>query len=358
MADVFERVLGAGNGGGRAFPTGQYAALVAGTGSGPFKHVISLGPRCTHNSSVYKKQRAYAAPFDWIFSSAAMVIDCLRDSFATFLDTESLFEVSKSFDAVGLPPGSAPRERTLVGHRRYSDMTEGVGRGVIFNHHNPLTDEGYAYIERCVWRFLRVLEINERKLYTFICIDRKLWKPKDILTLFDELVRFDKGSFVMLAVHCVKHCGDRAKQSEPIELERQENGRSTLQMLQVDCVGENTGSYFRDEFDAKRIQAMLVEPFRFALVGDPLKTVEEPSSGQPSASQEVQSRRSGGWRRRGENDALHGGPCSESAVTATSIPTPSDSGYPVSEVSAQNQPVGDDASEEVPTRRGRWSRKR
>lgn len=237
-----------------------------------FQHVISLGPRCTNTSSVYKAQRKYAGPFDWIFSSPRIVLDCLRDGFSAYLDRQSLFEVATVFDSIGLPPGSAPRDRKLVGHSRYSEMTEGVGRGVIFNHHNPLTEEGHQYISRCAQRFLSALRLNEPKLYSFINIDRKLWNAEAICDLFEELVQRDQGSFLMLAVNCIKNCGDAAKLVEPKLLQQSETGSGTLMIFELQCVGENRGSYFQDPFDAQRVQALMVQPYTFSLSEDPLST--------------------------------------------------------------------------------------
>jgi len=329
---------------------GAYRSLTAGAHSRePFQHVVSLGPRCTNASSVYKAQRGYAGPFDWIFSSARMVTDCVRDRFDSFLDQRALYEVGKAFDAIGLPSGSAARERTLVGHSRYSEMTEGVGRGVIFNHHNPLTDEGHAYIQRCVNRFLCVLELNVRKLYTFINIDRKLWKLDDIYCLFEELSQRDGGSFVMLVVNCVKHCGEGAKQVEPRELERREAGRGLLQVLEVQCVGENTGSYFRDSFDAQRIQALMVEPYSFNIGQDPLKSA--PPVIAPDRSGPSWLKRKGGKRGgRSRESSVAGGGLSQTCTESADQAAVQNDGGLMSEAS--------EATEAAAPRRSRWSRGR
>eukprot|EP00928_Gymnodinium_smaydae_P030536 TRINITY_DN22685_c0_g1_i1.p1 TRINITY_DN22685_c0_g1~~TRINITY_DN22685_c0_g1_i1.p1 ORF type:complete len:649 (+),score=90.07 TRINITY_DN22685_c0_g1_i1:38-1984(+) len=298
-----------------------------------FQHHISLGPRCTNTSSVYKAQRKYAGPFDWIFSSPRIVVDCLRDGFASYLDASALYEVATVFDAVGLPPGSAPRDRKLVGHTRYSEMTEGVGRGVIFNHHNPLTDEGYKYISRCAQRFMLALRLDEQKLYSFINIDRKLWDVDAVSTLFEELARRDHGGFLLIVVNCIKNCGDVARQEEPVLLEQRQSGKGTLKVLEVKCIGDNKGSYFHEPFDAQRVKALIVDPYSFALSEDPLTldsscfveakadvqaavatTGRRWSSGkvqdaaveeqQPEAKPEAEASRKSRWgRKRGEESA-------------------------------------------------------
>ena len=70
-----------------------------------------------------------------------MVAHCLQNDFKDFLDRHQYFENAAVFDAVGLKPGSAPRERKLIGHQLYSTMTGGVGRGTIFNHRDPLHND-------------------------------------------------------------------------------------------------------------------------------------------------------------------------------------------------------------------------
>lgn len=135
--------------------------------SEPVKHVISLGCRCSQ-ASVYRAlgQRRYALPFDWIFTSPQMVTHCLQDDFQSFLDRQQLYQNGSSFDAIGLKPGSAPRERRLIGHKLYSTLTAGVGKGTIFNHRDPLhNDEDYLYTVRCVERFRLALASGERKLF-------------------------------------------------------------------------------------------------------------------------------------------------------------------------------------------------
>ncbi|WP_317453914.1 DUF1796 family putative cysteine peptidase [Klebsiella quasipneumoniae] len=51
------------------------------------KHIVSLGSHCLTSWTLKKfNLKKISLPFDWIFSCPAMVIDCLRDDFQTFLD--------------------------------------------------------------------------------------------------------------------------------------------------------------------------------------------------------------------------------------------------------------------------------
>ena len=252
--------------------------------------------------------RRYACPFDWIFSSAAMVSHCLRDDFRDFLDKRQYYLNGTSFDSIGLKPGSAPRERKLIGHNTYSEMTAGVGRGTIFNHRDPLYDDSdYLYIERCVQRFRCLLGSADRKLFVVLNLNRQLWIEADLMELFRELSQ-RTCNFLLLVLDCSgKNIGPTAARmpaedcklfgrathtvgackfstSPPQlpeavgfakELCRQSHpGQRDLLMCRLPCVGDNTGSYFRDDSDAQRVRAILLEPFRFDLAPDPLLETE------------------------------------------------------------------------------------
>lgn len=238
------------------------------------KHVISLGCRCSQ-AATFKTlgQRRYACPFDWIFSSAEMINHCLRDDFKTFLDWQQYTHEATLFDAIGLPPGSRPRARNLIGHRVYSEMTRGVGRGAIFNHRDPLNKaEDYDYTLRTVERFRRVLASTDRKLFVVMNLNKQLWVEDDLRELFIELCQ-RTTNLELVALDCSRNLGPEARGMHLEELAREESeggegGR--FLMYRLPCVGDNTGSYFREDFDADRVRSILVEPYRFALAADPL----------------------------------------------------------------------------------------
>jgi len=240
------------------------------------RHVISLGCRCSQ-SSIFKalKQRRYACPFDWIFSSAQMVLHCLRDDFHSFLDRDQYYLNATLFDSIGLPPGSPPRNRNIIGHQVYSVMAEGVGRGAIFNHRDPLNDEeDYNYTVRTVERLRRVLACGERKLFVMLNLNKQLWKEAEVREVFEEL-RGCTQNFHFLAVDCARNTGPAAAGLPAEEIERCEHrgaagGICRFLMYRLPCMGDNTGSYFREDVDMERIRRLLIEPYTFSLADDPL----------------------------------------------------------------------------------------
>ncbi|CAE7746818.1 MMK1 [Symbiodinium sp. CCMP2456] len=72
----------------------------------PFVRVISLGSNClTAMWLQHNGWRKSAMPFDWVFSSPAMVRDCLHDDFRSFLDPREYRPLGKR----GAPCGHRPR---------------------------------------------------------------------------------------------------------------------------------------------------------------------------------------------------------------------------------------------------------
>mmetsp|Transcript_74150 Transcript_74150/g.208985 ORF Transcript_74150/g.208985 Transcript_74150/m.208985 type:complete len:339 (-) Transcript_74150:37-1053(-) len=204
-----------------------------------------------------------------------MVLHCLRDDFHSFLDRDQYYLNARLFDSIGLPPGSPPRNRNIIGHQVFSVMNEGVGRGAIFNHRDPLNDEeDYDYTVRTVERLRRVLACGERKLFVMLNLNKQLWKEAEVREVFEEL-RGRTQNFDFLAVDCARNAGPAAGGHLAEEIGCCEHrvaagGICRLLMYRLPCVGDNTGSYFREDVDTERIRRLLIEPYTFSLADDPL----------------------------------------------------------------------------------------
>lgn len=123
------------------------------------KAVISLGDHCfTSTALKLAELRTYSGPFDWIFSSPDMVIHCLKDDFKTFLDRRfhEAIPVDKRWDGPDV---------NLANHIFYKDN---YGVNSVFNHHDPITEEGYAYFQRCVEWFRKVSTSGQRNLFLMV----------------------------------------------------------------------------------------------------------------------------------------------------------------------------------------------
>lgn len=117
---------------------------------------VSLGENCS--SAWYLKQaglRNCAYPFDWIFSSPDIVLDCIKDGFSKFLDRRMI----------------VPKKgNSAAGHQYYHVN--------FFNHRNPLRSrEDYDYYHRCCQRFLRLTKSKDNILYVIILINEPDRRP-------------------------------------------------------------------------------------------------------------------------------------------------------------------------------------
>ncbi|CAE8641845.1 unnamed protein product, partial [Polarella glacialis] len=125
----------------------------------PFARAVPLGANCLAAAWLqHRDLRKSAMPFDWAFSSPAMVSDCLADDFRAFLDP-------REYVAMG-------RRGAGTGHRRYSDLRlPGPWRGFVFLHHDPMRKRiDHEYFERSVKRFRHFARSPGRKLFVICCV--------------------------------------------------------------------------------------------------------------------------------------------------------------------------------------------
>jgi len=120
--------------------------------------IVSLGTHC-FTSEFLKRQglRAWAGPFDWVFSTIPMVAHCIRDDFASFLDRSQYRPV----------PVEHRRHGADVNRVDHAYYLEHFGVQRVFNHHDVHEDADYAYITRCVERFRGALRGTRPAL--FVC---------------------------------------------------------------------------------------------------------------------------------------------------------------------------------------------
>ncbi len=130
-------------------------------GRAAYRHAVSLGSNCYASQMLKARQlKRYSAPFDWVFSTPAMVEHCLRDDFATLLDRAHMEALPERPEAVGLE---------LSEHAFYRDRF-GVPR--MFNHHDMTTDADYGYLARCAGRLRGVLRGGEPTLCLLVARER------------------------------------------------------------------------------------------------------------------------------------------------------------------------------------------
>lgn len=176
--------------------------------------VISLGSICITGKLLQRmglKTESY--PFDWIYSAPNMVAHCLDDDFTTLLDKSQF-----------VPHLEGPGGQCF--HKFYNDYAK--HKNPIFNHHDPSTEEGYRYFQRCVDRFRAVLSSSSPKLLVLMYPgDNKAWNGKQFETVVESLQRW-ASNFSLLYLMFKPTSAEDAGTSQIINAA---NGNSLVQVL-------------------------------------------------------------------------------------------------------------------------------
>lgn len=104
---------------------------------------ISLGQNCV--TAWYLKQaglKKESYPFDWVFSSAEIIDDCIATNFSDYLDREMIEKINQH----------------SAYHTKY--------HSAMFPHKNPLNStDDYQYYERCCFRFNQALRSGDSLIF-------------------------------------------------------------------------------------------------------------------------------------------------------------------------------------------------
>jgi hypothetical protein len=148
------------------------------------QYVIPLGTQCFSSYFLKKYNLKYTSyPFDWIFSNPYIILDMLNDNFEKFLNKD--YYISKN-------ENDEKNKHMIYLPEMY-----------MFNHRNPIKDDDYLYYLRSIYRFYKVLEKKEKKLFimTLLCNEIKyeidniisLKKKFDLITTnFDFICIFQQ----------------------------------------------------------------------------------------------------------------------------------------------------------------------
>jgi Putative papain-like cysteine peptidase (DUF1796) len=214
---------------------------------GPVAHLTSLGSYCLPGNIMRNHGlRRYSLPFDWIFSSPQMIIDCLTDDFSVFLDRRYYRSISES----RWNPGAE--------HELY---LEKYGIPAVFAHRDPTREEDYLYLTRCVGRFRQLLHSRDPKL--FLIMGRPNHDlPNGFPQVLEALARVTT-SFVLLGIDVLDPTGDgQCALSQIAHI----GAHSLYRYLPSSYHAE--GAYFPDRIDDWNV-LRLVYRYRLALKDSP-----------------------------------------------------------------------------------------
>ena len=157
-----------------------------------FSQAISLGSFC-HTAKLLGdvNYRAFAGPFDWIFSYPELVTHVLRDNFQLFLD-------ASQYEPVPIEQ-RMQAEANFCDHRFYREQ---FGIRFLFNHHSPDQPQDYGYFSRAVQRFRDALASCNPPL--LVMISQESFQLSRYLPLIDALNNFGTGYSLLLLRLAVK----------------------------------------------------------------------------------------------------------------------------------------------------------
>lgn len=200
-------------------------------------YTCSLGTLC-QSSQILKKNmyKTCSYPFDWIFSSSYIIIDCLEDNFNTFLDKSYYINISE----------------LQCGHSKYSYN--------MFNHHNPLINEDhYNYFIRCVNRFKTLLQKPEHKLFlmTFVNLDIIDENTKNEIIDFNNKFSKYTSNYTLLIIFHIRN--------------KQENHHiftynDNIHFLELNTLSESSGLHFWNENDNNYLDNIIKSNYDFSIL--------------------------------------------------------------------------------------------
>jgi hypothetical protein len=200
-------------------------------------YTCSLGWLC-HSCQILKRNmyKTCSYPFDWIFSSIYVIIDCLEDNFNIFLDKSYYINISES----------------QCGHSKYSYN--------MFNHHNPLTNQDhYNYYIRCVQRFKTLLKKPEHKLFlmTFVNLDSVNENTKNEVIDFNNKFSKYTSNYTLLIIFHIKN----KKENHHIF-----TYNNNIHFLELNTLSESTGSQFQNKNDNIYLDNVIKSNYDFSIL--------------------------------------------------------------------------------------------
>jgi hypothetical protein len=197
---------------------------------------VSLGENCS--TAWYLKQsglKKASYPFDWIFSSPEIILDCINDSFTKFMDRSFI----------------KPNKNNLsAGHLYYHTN--------LFNHRNPLkSDEDYNYYQRCCDRFLNLIQTENNIKYLITLINEPDKRPA-WANGFTQSFAMPRTQSYKTLIELISSLKNSNKNSQFVIIDHYTNQKRRIAFEKIDMSvffitfsagGESTGVYYRDFLD-------------------------------------------------------------------------------------------------------------
>lgn len=188
--------------------------------------------------------RTWSGPFDWVFSSPAMVRHCLADDFATLLDPAE-------YRPTQLHERPAP-DACLCSHRAYA---RDFGIVAVFNHHDPASRSAdHRFLQEGVRRLRAALARADADNRFYLLASRPT-SDAAILDLAEELARHGPSHHL----HVIQMVEGFAPEAGDVPVvKRVAHGRANLTWLRLATASPSTGIRFADPSDDRRLRRLVL----------------------------------------------------------------------------------------------------
>ena len=188
------------------------------------KLIISLGSNC-YIASYLKEHNLKKAsyPFDWIFSYPEDICHMINDNFKEFLNKDNYLikdELSK-----------------FNYHKLYKPNLR------MFNHRNPYNNNDYQYYQRCITRFINVLNKSDNLIF--------------VLAFFENIIKNEFNHIINLNNILKKNTNNNFKIIVFFQMKRGYQDYSdviyheNITFIQFMTYDGNNGTDFINQFDKK-----------------------------------------------------------------------------------------------------------
>jgi hypothetical protein len=202
---------------------------------------VALGTFC-HVAAALRESglRRWTGPFDWIFSTPAMIAACIEEDFATFLDAGNL----RSVPEAELTNGARKQCRHVLFESRY-------GLPAIFNHHDPAARvEDAEALRRSADRMRKALGGAGRNV--LYLMSEVTWPEDEMTGLQAALGRLpSRNVLVVLTVS-----GGAVRQSWGITSDAEAHGCRRVD-VRIETLSASTGVRFADPADGPFLESVL-----------------------------------------------------------------------------------------------------
>jgi hypothetical protein len=136
--------------------------------------LFSVGHRCTSASLIKElRLRFETHPFDWVVSKLNTIVHCIETDFSEFLNPANYENFqTETFNLCDGVKSHICFENPIINIHYEKDAGENkigtYGFNLATTHHDIRVEHDAEYFQRCIARFNKLLQSDERKFYLYV----------------------------------------------------------------------------------------------------------------------------------------------------------------------------------------------